>query len=147
MLRKFVFAVSVLLIILFCYATIAKTYDMTIFRSQMMQSPLLPASLVNFLSFAVPAVELSAVLLLIFNKTRLAGMYLSYSIMFGFSLYLIMLVWLFKGAVPCACGGILGRMGYTAHIFFNIFFTILPLISIFILGKESNKNKIAFAKT
>ena len=144
MARKFVFAVSMLVIILFFYATIAKTHDMNLFRSQMMQSPLLPSLLIGFLSVAVPVAEVTAALLLMFNKTRLAGMYLAYSIMFGFSLYLIMLVWLFNDAIPCACGGILGRMGYTAHIIFNILFTILTLTSIIVLEKTKNRNQMSF---
>ena len=134
--KKFVLTATLLFIVLFCYAAIAKGRDIDIFRSQMMQSPLIPGLLINFLSYAVPAVEFLAAFLLAIEKTRLLGFYFSYIIMFSFSVYLILLVAFYSGNIPCACGGILGKLGYTAHIVFNVAFCVAAFFSIRIMSKK-----------
>lgn len=126
----------ILLIILFSYSAIVKGYDINLFQGQMIQSPLLPLSLIKILSYTIPLFELVVVALLIFDKTREIGFHLSYFIMLLFTLYLVTLVMFFGHNIPCACGGILGNMGYTTHIIFNIFFTLLPLLAI-IINKQS----------
>jgi hypothetical protein len=126
----------ILLIMLFSYSAIVKGYDINLFQGQMIQSPLLPLSLIKILSYAVPFFELVVVALLIFDKTKGIGFHLSYFIMLLFTLYLITLVMFFGHNIPCACGGILGNMGYTTHIILNVFFTLLSFLAI-ILNKQT----------
>jgi hypothetical protein len=136
MAKKFVLAAAFLLIILFCYAGLAKGRDIPTFRAQMMQSPLIPRGLIPLLAVAVPVTEFIAACLLAIEKTRLIGFYLSYVILFSFSVYLVLLVSLYSGNIPCACGGILGKLGYPSHIIFNLVFSMLALLSIIILSKK-----------
>lgn len=123
---------SILLVILFSYSAIVKGYDINLFQGQMVQSPLLPLSLIKFISYIIPIFEISIVFLLINEKTREFGFYLAYFLMLLFTLYLLTLVIFFSNNIPCACGGILVNMGYSTHILFNIFFTLLSLVSIII---------------
>lgn len=136
--KKFVLTAAFLFILLFCYAAVAKGRDLDIFRSQMMQSPLIPGQFITLLSYAVPLTELATAFLLAIEKTRLIGFYFSYLIMFAFSVYLILLVSFHSGNIPCACGGILGKLGYTSHIIFNVFFCAVAFISILILSKKND---------
>lgn len=110
------------LILLFTYAGIVKLLDVKDFQSQLYQSPVIPATLVPIVSFALPAYELFLVYLLTRDRYITLGYLLSFLTMLFFSLYLIGLVF-FASTLPCACGGILGRMGYPTHIVFNLFFT------------------------
>lgn len=117
---------SYLLILLFLYAAISKLVIFGEFQQQMMQSPLLPPQLIPFLAFFVPLSEIAIAWMLVFDKTKLIGFYLAFFTMLTFSLYLIILVSVAENA-PCSCGGILGKMGYTEHIIFNVFFTGIAL--------------------
>lgn len=129
---------SILLLALFSYSAIVKGYDINLFQGQMIQSPLLPLSLIKILSYAIPIFELIVAVLLIFDNTREVGFHLSYFIMLLFTLYLLTLVMFFGHNIPCACGGILGNMGYTTHIVFNTFFTLLSLLAIIFYKQSKN---------
>lgn len=120
---------SYAMIFVFMYAAVIKGIDAITFKNQMLQSPLLPSYLIPYLVFAVPAIEILASILIIIPKAKATGLLLGYSIMLSFSIYMVSLIVFFQGNVPCACGGILGKMGYTAHIIFNISLTLLCLIS------------------
>lgn len=134
--NKFIGFVTVILILVLTYAAVLKGLNIQYFGSQMSQSPLLPTSFIPFLSYFVPAIELFAAILLTINKTRYWGLLITYGIMLTFSGYLIMLVIFYKHDIPCACGGILGQMGYTTHIIFNIALTILAVASIFLWPRK-----------
>jgi hypothetical protein len=120
------------------YASLSKLSINTEFREQMLQSPLLPALVIPFLSYAIPTVELLIVGLLFFDRVRIIGLYLSFFLMLSFTFYLIMLLNIDE-TLPCSCGGILGKMNYPTHIAFNIFFSMLSLIGIFL---ENRRPKI-----
>ena len=134
--KKFVLTATFLFILLFCYAAIAKGRDIVVFQSQMMQSPLIPRQLVSLLSYAVPVIEFGTAFLLAIEKTRLIGFYFSYFIMFSFSVYLVLLLSLYSGNIPCACGGILGKLDYTSHLIFNLLFCAAAFIAILVLSKK-----------
>lgn len=111
-------AVSLFFIILFIYAAASKMLDFENFQVQLAQSPLLSAY-AGFISFGVVILELVIVGLLCFNFTRLWGLYASFAIMVAFTVY-IFLILNYSDFVPCSCGGILEKMGWTEHLIFNI---------------------------
>lgn len=125
-----------LLIALFIYAGSSKLFEVGIFKAQMMKSPLLPASFIPFLAYAIPLFEIAlSVLLASKNLYRMALLF-SFFLMLLFSLYLIALNVFFSEAdIPCSCGGILGHLTYEVHIIFNLCFTILSLVG-FIFSKQ-----------
>lgn len=117
---------SYLLMLLFLYAAISKLVILSEFQQQMMESPLLPRQLIPFLAFFVPISEIVIAWMLVFEKTKKFGFYLSFLTMLTFTLYLITLITVAENA-PCACGGILGSFGYFEHIAFNTTFTGIAL--------------------
>jgi hypothetical protein len=139
---KIVNGIVALLITMFCYAAVSKGIHPDVFYNQMIQSPLLPQPWIRLFSYLVPVLELLIVGLLIFSKTRLWGLYLSAYLMFAFSFYLISLTTFFGDNVPCACGGILGKMTYRVHITFNLLFSVLTVIAT-VLWFRLNDTKIA----
>lgn len=116
--------------VLFFYAAFIKGSDRLLFIEQMNQSPLLPEFLLNFISFFIPIIEIIVCILLIIKSTRLLGMLLSFTLMSIFTIYLTFLVTAYTYNIPCACGGILGNLGYPIHISFNFISTILAYIAI-----------------
>ena len=131
--------VSYFFILLFCYAAISKTLDFENFQVQIGQSPLLSAY-AGFVSYAVIILELVIVLLLIFQRTNLLGLYASTALMSAFTIY-IFLILNYSEFVPCSCGGILEKMGWTEHLIFNISCVLLGVVSVWILVTETNHSK------
>jgi hypothetical protein len=117
------------LLALFIYSAGSKILDFRTFYSSLLVSPLVQPEEVTFVAKGVIGVELFVSLLLGFEKTKMAGLFAALFLMISYSFYLISLVSFFERA-PCACGGILGNLGYTAHIAFNLIFVSIAVIGI-----------------
>jgi uncharacterized membrane protein YphA (DoxX/SURF4 family) len=123
--------ISILYILLFVYAAVSKLLDFENFQVQLGQSPLLSA-FAGVVSYAVPIVELFIALLFIFPKYRLGGLFSAFSLMVLFTTY-ITIILNFSSFIPCSCGGILEKMGWTEHLIFNLVFVVLAFIGILLL--------------
>lgn len=134
-LRKFFpLTISLIFILLFIYASASKMFDFENFQVQLAQSPLLSAY-AGFISYAVIIIELVIVGVLCFNTTRLIGLYASFGLMVAFTVY-IYLILNYSDFVPCSCGGILEKMGWTEHLIFNIGCVVIVGIAIVFIEKE-----------
>ncbi|WP_293304876.1 MauE/DoxX family redox-associated membrane protein [Pedobacter sp. UBA5917] len=134
--------IKYLLAILFIYAGVYKLFDVKNFASQMYQSPLLPSIFIPYISVILPALEIILGGLLVFSRRYVSCiLWISLSLMIFFSTYLIMLYTLYEKP-PCACGGILSMMTYPQHISFNIFFTLISAIGIYLYEKKNKANNI-----
>ncbi|UPT69975.1 MAG: hypothetical protein M0D53_12645 [Flavobacterium sp. JAD_PAG50586_2] len=103
-----IYVVALLHILLFSYAAASKLLDFQNFQVQLGQSPLLSAFAVP-VSIAVPIVEFILVLLLLFTRYRIIGLYGSFMLMTMFTAY-IFIILNFSSFIPCSCGGILEKM-------------------------------------
>jgi uncharacterized membrane protein YphA (DoxX/SURF4 family) len=120
--------------LLFIYASINKILDFENFQVQLAQSPLLSA-FAGFISYAVIIAELIIATLLFIKGTRLIGLYLSLGIMVSFTVY-IYLILNYSDFVPCSCGGILEKLGWTEHMIFNILCVLFAFAGIYILQQQ-----------
>lgn len=123
--------ITMLYILLFVYVATSKLLDFNTFQVQLGQSPLLSA-FAGWVAFGVPFLELFIVLLLVFPKWRLVGLYAAFSLMVLFSAYIVVIL-NFSSFVPCSCGGILENMSWTQHLVFNILFVILAIVGIYLM--------------
>lgn len=130
---------SYFFILLFCYAAVSKAVDFENFQVQIGQSPLLSAY-AGFVSYAVIVLELAIVVLLMFHRTNISGLYASTALMSAFTVY-IYLILNYSDFVPCSCGGILEKMGWTEHLIFNIFCVLFGGIAVWIDEQENNRPK------
>lgn len=119
----------------FLYAAMIKGVAFTRFASEMKKSPILEPYDTTMIAASVLLFEITAAVLLGFQKTMKTGLYLSFFIMLLFSGYLYILYTRYPNA-PCSCGGILGTMPYPVHITFNIVLTLLAALAIFLLAKQ-----------
>lgn len=133
----FIKTVSCFFILLFVYASVSKLLDFENFQVQIAQSPLLSAY-AGVISYAVIIVELIIVLLLIFPSSRLIGLYLATALMSAFTIY-IFLILNYSEFVPCSCGGILEKMGWTEHLIFNILCVIMGGLSVLTTERANHK--------
>lgn len=126
--NNFIYITALLYILLFTYAAASKFLDFENFQIQLGQSPLLSA-FAGFVSYGILVIELGLALLLLSPKYRLRGLYASLLLMVMFTNY-IFIILNFSSFIPCSCGGILEKMGWTEHLIFNIVFVILAVIAI-----------------
>lgn len=134
---KYTLIVSYFYILLFVYAAISKLITFEAFQVQLTQSPLLSAY-ANAIAYLVLIVELLFALLLSIRTTRLLGLYLSYGLMVAFTIYIYLII-NHSDFIPCSCGGVLEKMGWTEHLWFNIIVSLLALVALFF--KEHNTKR------
>jgi hypothetical protein len=126
--------VCYLYILLFVYAAISKLLDFENFRVQLAQSPLLSAW-AGLIAPVVIATELLLSMLLCFKTSRLTGLYGSLFLMIAFTVY-IYIILNYSDFVPCSCGGIIEKLGWTEHMIFNIAFALMALLAVVLTEKE-----------
>jgi putative oxidoreductase len=131
----FIEAVKFLLILLFVYAAASKLLDPDRSRGQMMNQ-VFPAWVAGILVWAVPLAELITAGLLVFNRTALSGLYMALGLMSAFTIYIALVLLHVFGRVPCSCGGVLQKMGWVPHLFFNLFFLLLTVTGIYMVYRE-----------
>ncbi|WP_067151536.1 MauE/DoxX family redox-associated membrane protein [Pseudotamlana agarivorans] len=127
--------ISIVFVILFVYAAVSKFLDYEKFSIQVSQSPVL-TSIGHWIVFLIPTLEIIIAILLALPRLRLLALYASYSLMVMFSTYIVLIL-KFSPFIPCACGGILDSMGWTAHLIFNLFFVAIATIGILLLTQKS----------
>ncbi|MBS7320567.1 MAG: hypothetical protein KIG55_03115 [Myroides sp.] len=126
-------------IILFVYAAVSKLTDFENFQVQVAQSPLLSA-FATPIAYGVVLGELIIALMLCFTKSRLLGLYLFLGFMTAFTVY-IFLILNYSPFVPCSCGGVLEKMGWWEHLWFN---GIVCLVTVFIIITDNNTLSSSF---
>lgn len=145
--NNIVTVIGYLYVLLFVYAAVSKLLDVETFQVQLGQSPLLSA-FAGWVSWGVLLIELFTAGLLMFDKTRRNGLYIAFVLMAMFTAY-IFIILNFSPFVPCSCGGVLEKMGWTEHLIFNISFLLLAVLGIFLstekkegTGKTNKKTTI-----
>lgn len=133
---NFIYAATLLYIVLFTYSALSKLLDFQNFQAQLGQSPLL-SPYATLVSFAVPIIELVLVMVLAAPYSRITGLYVSCCLMIMFTTYIIIILH-FSSFIPCSCGGILEKLGWTEHLVFNIAFIVLAMLAI-VLDDHSRK--------
>lgn len=122
--------IYILYILLFVYAAASKIIDMENFQVQLGQSPLLSAY-ADWMAWGVPALELLLSLLFLFDSLCLPALVLSTALMLSFSTYIVIILnW--TPYVPCSCGGILEKLGWTEHLYFNLFMVALGFFGMYL---------------
>jgi uncharacterized membrane protein YphA (DoxX/SURF4 family) len=135
MLRKIVLeTICLLFIVLFVYTAASKFLDYENFRTVIGQSPLI-TRFASVLAIAVPVAEIVIALLLVSPAYRRTGLYASFALMVLFTVYIIALVTLSEN-VPCSCGGVISRMTWKQHLYFNIGFVLLALLGMWLYTRQ-----------
>lgn len=120
--------ISYFFILLFCYAAITKLFDFEKFQTQISASPLLNG-FSKFLPSTIIIVEFLIARLLCYRKTGTTGLIGSFILMLIFTGYTALLLSTSKN-LPCSCGGILEKMSWQQHLYFNIGCVVLTVIAL-----------------
>ena len=125
-----------LLVLLFLYASISKFLDFQTFIKETNNQPL-PNSWTPFLVWGIPFTEVAISLTLLFERTRLLGLYGSLVLMGVFSIYAIIILLHAFRYIPCSCGGIIKRLTWRQHLVLNLFFVSLSIVGIIIQRRKT----------
>lgn len=127
----YILTVRTMLIFLFAYAGISKAIIFPQFLVQLSESPLIPANLVSATAYGIIGFEFLLCFMLASEKFLFRGLLASYSLMWFFTLYILYILKLAPN-IPCACGGILGKLDHSYHLLFNGVIIILIVPTIFL---------------
>jgi uncharacterized membrane protein YphA (DoxX/SURF4 family) len=131
--------ISALLILLFLYASLSKFMDFYTFTGEMMNQPL-PHPLSRFMIWFIPITEILMCFALLFERTRLLGLYTSFGFMTLFTIYSIFILFNFFGRIPCSCGGVIKKLTWKQHVVFNLFFMALSVWGIILQRRKIFKS-------
>jgi hypothetical protein len=127
--------ISSLLILLFLYASVSKWLAFKTFIGEMNNQPF-PNWITPFLVWSIPFIEIIIAVGLIFEKTRIPALYASLLLMSAFTIYtVVILLHAFK-YIPCSCGGVIRKLTWPQHLFFNLFFVGISLLGIVLKKRE-----------
>jgi hypothetical protein len=128
--------VTGIFIILFTYTAVNKLIDYRTFRIALVQSPVL-VNYADFMAWALPAVELLVVLLLVFSATRKTGLFLSLVLMTAFTAY-VSYIMFFASELPCNCGGIMKALSWKQHLAVNVILAVVAAWGWLIQKRDKN---------
>jgi putative oxidoreductase len=117
------------------YAALSKLLDFSHFITQI-KIQALPDLAKPLLPVAIPVAEITAAILLLFNNTQRAGLWMSIILMLLFTGYIVLVLMNVFGRIPCSCGGILEQMSWTTHLFFNLIIDLMTITAITISQKK-----------
>ncbi|MGO4770900.1 MauE/DoxX family redox-associated membrane protein [Flavobacterium sp. W22_SRS_FK3] len=132
-------SICLLYILLFVYAAVSKLLDFENFQTQLGQSPIL-SLYSDFFSISVIVIELVIAILISVPRSRYFGLWGAVVLMSMFTAYIVIIL-NFSSFIPCSCGGILEKLGWKAHLIFNLGFIFLAITAIR-LKSESNRTVI-----
>ncbi|MGF1924966.1 MAG: MauE/DoxX family redox-associated membrane protein [Bacteroidia bacterium] len=133
--------ICTLLVLLWVYAAGSKLADLEDFRRQLYNQTL-GKSTANILFWAIPISELLAALLLLFQKTRFAGLVVSAFLMALFTVYIGLVLIGYYDRTPCSCGGVLKEMGWQMHFWFNLYFLTISGLGLWLERDAKSKNNM-----
>lgn len=140
-------ACCALIIFLFLYASVSKLAHFRLFLHDMYNQPF-PYWFASFLIGFIPLSEIVISALLIFDRTRRAGLWGSLGLMSLFTVYTgAVLLNFFGKAYPCSCGGVIRKLTWNQHLILNLAFIGIALTGIGVVKKlrrQSPINRIAY---
>ncbi|MDD7530997.1 MAG: hypothetical protein PUK16_08680 [Prevotellaceae bacterium] len=109
-------------IVFFSYTMINKATNMTAFVLNIAKTGIFPVDLIDIVAYSALLLELSCIVLLIYNEKR--GIQSSLLMMVIFTLYIVVL-YLKNRYEVCGCGGILNGLPFLPHLSINLFIIIV----------------------
>jgi hypothetical protein len=132
--------ISNLLVLLFMYAAVSKLLDYQTFKVQLSKSPFI-TQFAGITAWALPIGEILVAVALTFKATRLVGLYASLFLMTMFTAYIYAML-NYSYYIPCSCGGVLSKMTWGQHLWFNLFFVAISIIGILFQARIKSISKL-----
>jgi len=131
--RIIVDVVCYLFIALFIYTAVSKLIAMDTFKLILVNYPLI-GRYHNAVAYLVPLVEIGISITLILPITRKIGLIASMILMVLFLIYILYMFYI-DSSLPCSCGGIIAKLSWKNHSWFNSGLILLAFIGLKIYKK------------
>lgn len=118
-----------LLIVVFSYTAVDKLLHISSFIRNLVSQPI-NRSIAFGLAYTIPILELLIVVMLLWNRTRKQGLYISLLLLAIFTTYISLILLNLFPKIPCSCGGVISSMGWHTHLVFNLGLIAINMISI-----------------
>jgi len=119
-----------ILAFLFAYKAISKWYDWEATKWSL-YNQVFPEWLSVLVLYSLPPLELVLAWFLGGKRTRHPALWISLGVLLAFTAYIGLVLLGIFDRVPCSCGGVLGSLGWSEHLLFNMAIIVLNLIGIF----------------
>ena len=119
--------IPALLLLLFAYTGASKLMGHSVFLNQLTKMEMLKSHAL-FISYFIPVIEITTAGLLMFSSLRTTGLLVSCVLMLLFTTFTAII--LAGNQLPCRCGGVISKMNWTQHLFFNIAFSLLSITAL-----------------
>jgi len=127
-----------MLMVLFFYTGISKLIDHTAFEFDLINAPIIQ-KVAPLVYAALPPFEIIVGFGLMFTKTRKISLYACLVLMVIFTIY-VGAIMSFAKNKPCTCGGVLRSMSWPAHLIFNIGYTIVSAVALYLYNSINRKD-------
>ncbi len=124
-----------LFLALWVYAATSKLLIYQEFEIQLSKSPF-ASNYSTLFVWMIPLTEYILAGLFLFPKYILSALYLSFSMMVLFTIYIVGVL-NFSNVIPCACGGVITTLSWNEHLLFNILFIGLAILGILLFKKQN----------
>lgn len=115
------------LVLLLIYTAASKLFDFNEYADQMRNQPF-PSWMSSILIWAVPFSEIAIVILLLFDRLKALGLFLSFLMLMTFTIYVGLILMQSFRYVPCSCAGIFKFMTWRTHLIVNIILTAIAFV-------------------
>jgi putative oxidoreductase len=133
-----------LLILLFVYTAGSKLLDLRTTYKEMNWQPF-PNWTTPYLVWGISLLELAIAAMLLFNRTKNVGLWSSLVLMSFFTIYIAAILLNFFDRVPCSCGGVIKQLGWTNHLYFNLFFVGISICGLWLIKRQRRMETYAEA--
>jgi hypothetical protein len=131
-----IFSICLICIFLFLYAAYSKIADHRRFENGLSKVALI-RSLASYIAWIVPLAEILISTLLIIPRTYKLGLSAFVGLMAVFTVYIIsMLLWATK--LPCHCGGVIEKLSWIQHVWFNLAFIAIAVFALWLSRSNTN---------
>jgi len=127
--------IAALLILLFLYTAISKSFQINNTVYVLEKTPVLSGS-PETIAWTVVVVEYILTALLFIPGLRKLGLYGSLFLLVSFTIYIGYMM-TFVPKLPCSCGGVISQMTWKQHLIFNICFILLALAGILLSRRQT----------
>lgn len=135
--RTIVDVICYLFVLLFLYAATSKLVEYDKFQLQISKSPII-TDYAQILVWMVPSLEIIISIMLLIERTRMAGLFAALGLMCLFTAYIYAIL-NYSDSIPCSCGGVLQKMTWDQHLIFNAAFVLFGIVGIILHTKVTDK--------
>lgn len=137
--------ITIALLLLWIPVSMDKLLNFATFKAGILRQPF-SDELGKLLIYTLPVLEIAVVLLLVNQRWRILGLWLSTLLMAAFTGYIGIALLGAWEQLPCGCGSVISGLNWNQHFWFNLFFLLLSITGILLQRNLQRSDGSGLAK-